>query len=186
MEDLAIINLYWARDQRAITESERAYGSYCRKIAENILVQREDAEECVNDTWMRSWNAMPPQRPNRLAAFFGKITRNLALDRWRKAQAARRNNGQMDLALDELGDCVGKHDPGLERLELEETSAVITKFLYSCEKLNRQLFVRRYWYLDSLEELSARSGLSPEQIKARLYRMRKQLREALEKEGIHL
>jgi len=186
LDDIDIIALYWARDQRAIAESERSYGAYCRRIADHILARREDTEECVNDTWLRSWNAMPPQRPNRLAAFFGKITRNLALDRWRKDRADRRGGGQLPLALEELGDCVGRRSQIEEELEASETAAAISRFLYAKDKMDRQLFVRRYWYLESIRELEVWSGLRESQIKSRLHRMRRQLGEYLRKEGIPL
>ena len=106
MDDHKIIDLYWARSQQAIAESDRKYGTYCRTIARNILPRLEDAEECVNDTWLRAWNAMPPQRPSVLQAFFGKLTRNLSLDRWRREHAAKRGGSQIELALDELEDCL--------------------------------------------------------------------------------
>ena len=186
MEDTAIVELYWARDQRAITESERSYGAYCRSIAKNILNLYEDAEECVNDTWMRSWNAMPPQRPSRLAAFFGKITRNLALDRWRQSHADRRGGGQIPVALEELGDCVGRRSSVGEDLEAEDTARLISAFLRRKSKLDRQLFVRRYWYMETISELMFWSGLGENQIKSRLHRMRLQLGDYLSKEGVAL
>mgnify|MGYP005947356379 CR=1 FL=1 len=105
MEDSAIISLYWARDEGAIAATDRKYGALCRSLSQSILASREDAEECVNDTWLRSWNAMPPQRPGVLSAFFGKITRNLSLDRWRKNRAAKRGGSQVEVALLELEDC---------------------------------------------------------------------------------
>ena len=106
MEDGKIIDLYWARSQQAIAASEEKYGAYCHTIARRILDREEDAEECVNDTWLRAWNAMPPQRPNVLSAFFGKLTRNLSLDRWRHIRAAKRGGSQVEVALHELEDCL--------------------------------------------------------------------------------
>ena len=103
MEDQQIIELYWARSEQAIRESETKYGAFCLSIARNILAQEQDAEECVNDTWLRAWNAMPPQRPGILSAFFGKLTRNLSLDRWRYNRAAKRGGPQVETALEELG-----------------------------------------------------------------------------------
>ena len=106
MEDQQIIQLYWDRREQAIWESDRKYGAYCRSIARRILAVEEDAEECVNDTWLHAWNAMPPQRPSILSAFFGKLARNLSLDRWRRNRAAKRGGDQVELALHELGDCL--------------------------------------------------------------------------------
>lgn len=106
MEDNRIIDLYWAREEQALTETERKYGGYCRTIARNILKIHEDAEECVSDTWLNAWNAMPPKRPSVLSAFLGKITRNLAFDRWKAAHAEKRGGGSLPLALDELDECI--------------------------------------------------------------------------------
>ena len=106
MEDARIVELYWERDEAAIAESSAKYGGYCYQIAFRILALREDAEECVNDTWLHAWNAMPPQRPSILSAFFGKLARNLSLDRWRRNRAAKRGGSQVELALHELGDCL--------------------------------------------------------------------------------
>ena len=129
MEDHKIIELYWARSQQAIAESEAKYGPYCRSIARGILDRAEDAEECVNDTWFRAWNAMPPQRPNILSAFFGKLTRNLSLDRWRKNRAAKRGGSQVEVALQELEHCLPDHRRPDEELEAGETAALISAFL---------------------------------------------------------
>ena len=184
MEDCMIIDLYWARDQRAITESEDKYGAYCRAIARGILDRREDAEECVNDTWLRAWNAMPPQRPNILSAFFAKLTRNLSLDRWRRDRAAKRGGGQTEAALHELEDCLpDRHGPE-EGLEARETAALISAFLRKQPEPDRGLFIRRYFYLDSMAALAARFGMNQGQVKARLYRLRGRLKKALEAEGV--
>ena len=118
MEDQQIIELYWARSEQAIRESETKYGAFCLSIARNILAQEQDAEECVNDTWLRAWNAMPPQRPGILSAFFGKLTRNLSLDRWRYNRAAKRGGPQVETALEELGE--GLPAPGRPEDHLEE------------------------------------------------------------------
>ena len=106
MEDSAIIDLYWAREERALSETDTKYGGYCRSIAHNILKNREDSEECVSDTWLHAWNAMPPQRPSILSSFLGRITRNLSFDRCRRQNAEKRGGGSLPLALDELSECV--------------------------------------------------------------------------------
>ena len=184
MEDQQIIDLYWARSQQAIAESELKYGPYCRSIARNVLGQEQDAEECVNDTWLRAWNAMPPQRPAVLSAFLGKLTRNLALDRFRHDHALKRGGSQTEVALHELEDCLSdSHSPD-ELLEAEETSRVISDFLRSQPEIDRRLFLRRYFYLDSMEALALRFGMSVSQVKSRLHRTRLKLKHTLEKEGI--
>ena len=186
MEDKLIIDLYWARDEEAIAQSEKHYGAYCRQIALSILTLREDAEECVSDTWLRSWNVMPPQRPGRLGAFFARITRNLSLDRWRQSKAQRRGGGEVMLALEELKDCLHQSGSVEEALFAAETAKHISHFLRGESAWNRYLFIRRYWYLDPISLLAARANLSEQQVRARLYRMRGRLKDALAKEGIIL
>ena len=117
MEDSVIIDLYWAREERALSETDTKYGGYCRSIAHNILRNREDTEECVSDTWLHAWNAMPPQRPSILSSFLGRITRNLSFDRCRRQNAEKRGGGSLPLALDELSECVpapGRVEQALE------------------------------------------------------------------------
>ena len=184
MEDGKIIELYWARSQQAIEASQEKYGPYCRTIARRILDREEDAEECVNDTWLRAWNAMPPQRPTALSAFFGKLTRNLSLDRWRRIRAAKRGGSQVEVALHELEDCLpDRHGPE-ERLEAGETAALISAFLRRQSQPDRVLFVRRYFHLEPLDSLGRRFGLSAGQVKSKLHWMRNKLRKELEREGI--
>ena len=160
MEDQQIIQLYWDRREQAIWESDRKYGAYCRSIARRILAVEEDAEECVNDTWLHAWNAMPPQRPSILSAFFGKLARNLSLDRWRRNRAAKRGGSQV------------------------ETGRVISQFLRSQPELDRALFIRRYWHLESIAALAQSFHLRESQVKSRLFRTRQRLKAALEQEGI--
>ena len=184
MEDDKIIDLYWARSQQAITASEEKYGPYCAAIARRILDREEDAEECVNDTWLRAWNAMPPQRPSILSAFFGKLTRNLSLDRWRRNQAAKRGGSQVEVALHELEDCLPDRRRPDEELEARETAALISAFLRRQPELERKLFIRRYFHLESLEDLGRRFGLRAGQVKSKLHRTRQKLRAELEREGV--
>ena len=184
MEDGKIIDLYWARSQQAIEASQEKYGAYCHTIASRILEQEEDAEECVNDTWLRAWNAMPPQRPSILSAFFGKLTRNLSLDRWRRARAAKRGGSQVELALHELEDCLpDRHSPD-EALEAGETAAIISGFLRHQPEKERKLFVRRYFHLEPLAQLAQEFGMTEGQVKSKLYRLRNKLKTELEREGV--
>ena len=184
MEDRKIVELYWARSQQAIEESDKKYGPYCTAIARGILERLEDAEECVNDTWFRAWNAMPPQRPGILSAFFGKLTRNLSLDRWRRNRAAKRGGGQPEAALDELSECLPDNRTPDQVLEARETAAVISAFLRRQSELDRKLFVRRYFHLETVSSLARRFGLGEKQAAARLSRTRRRLKAELEKEGI--
>ena len=184
MEDGMIIELYWAREERAIEESDRKYGRYCLSIARNIVGREEDAEECVNDTWLRAWNAMPPQRPGVLSAFFAKLTRNLSLDRWRRERAAKRGGGQGEVALQELEECLPDRSTPEGRLEAAETARLISAFLREQPELDRLLFVRRYFHLDPLDRLQARFGLTEGQVKSRLHRTRVRLKRVLEQEGV--
>ncbi len=185
MDDQQIIDLYWERSQQAIEESDRKYGPYCTSIARGILDRLEDVEECVNDTWFRAWNAMPPQRPGILSAFFAKLTRNLSLDRWRHNRAARRGGSQVELSLEELEDCLPDgHSPD-EQLEARETAALISAFLRRQPELDRRLFVRRYFYLDSIAALADHFHLGERQTISRLHRIRQRLKVDLEQEGVH-
>ena len=129
LEDSKIIDLYWARKEQALAETDAKYGSYCRTIARNILRNFEDTEECVSDTWLHAWNSMPPQRPGILSAFLGRITRNLSFDRCKYQQAAKRGGGALPLALDELGECIPSAQRVEYALEQKELAAVIDRFL---------------------------------------------------------
>jgi RNA polymerase sigma-70 factor (ECF subfamily) len=160
------------------------YHPYCFAVAHNILSSHEDAEECVNDTWLRAWNAMPPQRPQVLRAFLGKITRNLSLDRYRRRTAEKRG-GELALVDVELDECMagGSIDDGLN---VEETGALIDRFLRGCDKTSRVLFVRRYWYLDSISALARRANMTESAVKSNLHRTRGRLRRYLEGEGVNV
>ena len=184
MEDNQIIDLYWARSQQAIAESELKYGAYCRTVARNILDRAEDAEECVNDTWLRAWNTIPPQRPSFLQAFFGKLTRNLSLDRWRRDRAQKRGGSQVELALEELEDCLAARDRVDEAVDAQTTAGLISDFVRKLPRQDRLLFVRRYWYLDDIQTLSKTFGMGQSQVKSRLHRIRQRLKTQLEQEGV--
>lgn len=184
MDDQMIIELYWQRSEEAIGASDAKYGSYCRSIAYNILNNVQDTEECVNDTWLRSWNAMPPQRPAVLSAFFGKITRNLSLDRWRHNTADKRGGGGTELALEELAHCV-PHRSGDMTDDLVLTEC-LNRFLRSLPKKKCRIFLRRYWYLSSVEEIAADYGMTRNGVASLLRRTRLELKKHLEREGIVL
>lgn len=183
MNDTQIIDLYWTRSERAIEESDGKYGHYCHTIAYNILSNDEDSEECVSDTWLRAWNAMPPQRPSRLKAFFGKITRNLSLDCFDRRHAEKRGAGQTEAALEELQDCLparGGEEQVIERMVLTET---LNRFLKELKPEARNIFLRRYWYMSSVGEIARDFHISESKVKMTLHRTRGKLKDILEKEG---
>ena len=181
MEDQAIIALYWARDESAVSESQTKYGTYCTVIAENILHAPEDSAECVNDTWLRAWNAIPPEKPRRLATFFGRITRNLAIDRFRRGRTQKYGGGQTALCLDELRECIGESQPIEDKIALK---ILLDAFLSSLPDKHREMFLLRYWYLMPTADIAARFGMTVGAVKMLLQRIRAKLRAYLEKEGI--
>ena len=184
MDDHQIIDLYWNRSQEALTATAEKYGRYCQAIACRILGSREDGEECVNDAYLRAWNAIPPQRPDSLAAFLGAVTRNLALDRYRSAAAEKRGAGQTALVLEELEHCCPT--PGRpSRLddELALTDA-LGRFLASLPPPTRVIFLRRYWYFSTVKEIAASCRISEGKVKMTLMRTRRKLKAYLEKEEI--
>ncbi len=183
MEDEEIYDLYWARNEDAIARTHEKYGSWCRGIAIRILEIREEAEECVNDTYLQVWNNIPPQRPNVFRAWLGRITRNLALTRYRKTHAVRRGGGQTDLALEELRECVSGRAMESD-LDDREIAAVINRFLASLPEEQRNVFMRRYWHMASIRDIARIYGMSESRITSMLHRQRKSLRAMLEKEGI--
>jgi len=183
MTDTAILELYWKRSPDAIAETDNRYGPFCYHIAFGILSDRMDSEESVNDTWLAAWNSIPPTWPTSLKAYLGKITRRLSVSRLRQRTAAKRGGSQFTLALEELGECVsGSADPALE-LEHQTLTADLNRFLATLPAEERNLFVGRYWYALSTEELSRTFGKKPSAVKTRLHRTREKLRDFLEKEG---
>ena len=185
MEDAAIIDLYWARDEAAITASDEKYGTLCRRLSQNILDSKEDAEECVNDTWRRAWDTMPPRRPNSLRAYLAKIIRNLSIDVWRAKRAEKRGGGP-DVLLDELEDCLPTSPGAGELTEVRETARVIDRWLSGLPPADRTAFLRRYWYGQRVDEVAAQAGCSPNSMTKRLGRLRNSLRRVLEQEEIVL
>lgn len=184
MEDNEIISLYMDRSEAAISETDRKYGKYCRYIAYGILHNDEESEECVNDTYLRVWNAIPPHCPNCLRTFIGKITRGLALNKLEKLSAKKRGEGQTALALEELGECIPDNhnakDPA-EDIVIKET---LDRFLENLPSESRKIFVRRYWYMSSIREIADEFGLKESKVSVTLFRLRKKLKTELEKEGI--
>ena len=184
MEDQGIIRLYFNRDQEAIRQTDRKYGRQCRRTARNILAIPEDAEECVNDTYLRAWEAIPPARPGAFRIWLGQITRHLSLDRWKSLRAEKRGGGA-ELLLGELEDCLPASGGGPEReLEDQELAELLNVFLRGLSREGRAMFLLRYWYGESVAEVALALGCGEGKVKSSLFRSRKALRAFLEKEGI--
>jgi RNA polymerase sigma-70 factor (ECF subfamily) len=179
MEDHQILDLFFERSQEAIEQCSSRFGRYCYTIAKRILQNDSDAQECVNDTWLRAWNAIPPTRPERLAAYLGKIARNIALDRYEAAHTRKRGGGVVHVALDELNELASPVNP-----TQGEITSVINSFLRDESTERADIFVKRDWYLRSVEELAAEYGYSYTKVTSILFRMRTKLKERLEKEGL--
>ena len=186
MRDNEIIDLYWNRDEAAIAATVDTYENYCLCVAYNILGCQEDAQECVNDTWMKAWNSIPPQRPDCLVSYLGRITRNLALNRYKRSKAQKRGMGQAELALAELGDCVSARDDVEQTLDGLVLTNAIETFLHSLSRTERRIFIGRYWYLYPIRTIAKAYRMSESKVTSMLYRTRKKLKLHLEKEGIFL
>lgn len=183
MEDAQIIALYWERNEAAITESHQKFGEMLQRISFGILENQEDSEECVNDTYQKAWDSIPPQQPLKLAAYLGRITRNLSINRWHEGRARKRGGGML---LHELSDCIPS--PACVETEVEDAflSEVIGQWLRSLPRDDRVLFLRRYWFGNSLEDLASVCGTTPGKLAGRMFRLRKKLKSTLEKEEIGL
>lgn len=183
MDDHEIIELYWQRREEAIQETSLKYGRLCTHIARNILSSREDCEECVNDTYFAVWNAIPQERPSRFSSFVSRIARNLALKKYEYISAAKRNPAAVT-SLEELDDCVSGKESMESALEAKRVERAIDQFLRRQGEEKRTIFIRRYWYFDSIEAICQCTGYSQSKIKSILFEMRRKLRKHLESEGI--
>ena len=183
MEDIEIIELYQSRSEKAIAESNKKYGSYCFTVANNILANKEDSGECVNDTWLHTWNIIPPQYPERLKMFFAKITRNLSINRLKSKNAQRRGSGELALALDELEECIPDNASVENIIDEKLLTESIRTFLKGLPQRDRQLFLLRYFYTGSVSDIASRFSISENAVSVSLYRTRTKLKKHLEKEG---
>ena len=184
MDDSEILDLYFARSEQAIVQTDQKYGFYCYSIAKRILSDPLDAEESVNDTYYSAWKLIPPRRPQRFSTFLGKITRNLAIDRWRKKTAEKRGKGETQVLLDELAECVaGSESPETELLR-KELTASLNRFLRKLPEKDRTVFLLRYYYAGTKDDIARKTGLSSNQVKYILQKVRKQLADTLKKEGL--
>jgi RNA polymerase sigma-70 factor (ECF subfamily) len=184
VSDEEIIILFEKRSETAIAETAKKYGSFCRTIAYNILHSASDAEECENETYFRTWNAIPPTHPALFSAFLGKITRNLSLNKLQKQTAEKRGGGELAAALDELEYCISDNFSPEKAVENELTVKTINAFLKTLKPLHRKIFVRRYFYINSIETIAYDFGISVTNIKQILFRTREKLKAVLQKEGV--
>lgn len=183
MEDSQIVELYWQKNADAISETAKKYGAYCFTIAESILHNTEDSEECVNDTWLHAWNAIPPQKPDVLRTFLAKITRNLSLDRYSARNAEKRGGGEIALVLDELGECLGGGADTEAAYEAKELQQCIRHFVRTLPERDGNVLVRRYFFAEPVADIAKRYGLSENNVMVILSRTRKKLKAHLLKEG---
>lgn len=186
MEDNEIITLYFSRSERAIVETDIKYGHYCKKIAQNILNDMRDTEECVNDTYLQVWNVIPPARPYHFSAFLGKITRNLSINRLKLKKTQKRGGGQYELVYEELTSLVSSSASIEDALDEKYLLELINNYLGSISLEKRMIFVGRYWYMDSISDIASKLKISESKVKMTLHRTRDGLKQFLEKEGIVL
>lgn len=185
MEDKAIIELYFQRDEAAIRETDRAHGAVCRRVALNILGIREEAEECVSDAYLAAWERIPPLVPRSLRAFLCRVTRDLSINRWRRNRAKKRYDG-METLLSELDDCVPAPEIVERTVEAAELAELISGWLDAQSPDDRALFLRRYWYGDAVHVLAEECGCTANRMAQRFFKLRKSLRAALEAEGVFI
>ena len=183
MEDRQIVDLYWARSESAITETDKKYGRYCHYIAYQILSDDLDAEEIVNDTYLKTWNTVPPSYPDPLKTYVGMISNQLALNRYDEKTAAKRGGGKMPLIFHELDECLADEEESIDIAEAVVLRDLLNRFIWSLPKKTRNIFVRRYWYASSLAEIAEEYGMKESAVAMLMFRTRQKLREFLQKEG---
>ena len=184
MDDQAIVDLYFDRSEAAIAQTNAKYGRYCYSIAYNILTNNEDAEESVSDTYLAAWKAMPPRRPAMLSTFLGKITRHISINRWNARNAYKRGGGEITLALEELDQCVADKQDLESNYAHKETVKAFRRFLDTIPETERNVFLRRYWCVDTIADIANSFGFSESKVKSMLRRTRMKLQKSLEKEGL--
>lgn len=186
MTDGEIVKLFWKRNENALELTRTKYGSYCRSIAFNILRNGEDAEECVNDSLLNAWNSIPPNKPRNLRTYMGKLVRNVSINRFEHYSAKKRGGTQTELVLSELECCLPDDSTVAQSVDAEMINECINTFLKKQPKQKRIIFVRRYWYLSSIKEIANEFSMTESKVTSALFRMRKELKEILEKEGVNL
>ncbi|MBR3767642.1 MAG: sigma-70 family RNA polymerase sigma factor [Clostridia bacterium] len=186
MKDSQIVELYESRNEKAIKETDKKYGKYCYSIAYNILYDIPDSEEAVNDTYMGTWNSIPPNKPSVLSTFLGKLTRRISIDKLRKRNAEKRGGGEIPLVLSELSECISDKNTDTEKtVEMNLLIGILNGFLENLPVNERMVFLCRYWYIDSIKSISKQLGFSESKVKSMLFRTRNKLKEVLEKEGFY-
>ncbi len=186
MDDEKIVQLYFERDEQAIQETANKYGNYCTSIAKNILGNSVDAVECVNDTYLNTWNSIPPHKPKMLSTFLGKIVRNLAFNRYKYNHADKRGGGELPLVLDELAECVSGSDNTEDAYLMKELVSTINKFLSTLPEVNRNVFIRRYWHTESIVDIAKRYGIESTAVSMMLKRTRAKLHNYLIERGYNI
>jgi RNA polymerase sigma-70 factor (ECF subfamily) len=186
MEDDQIVSLYWERDEAAIAETEKKYGNYLSKIAYQILSDQEDSKESVNDTYWKAWNSMPPHKPNVLSTYLGKITRQTAIDLFRKRNSGKRRASEYAVSLSELEDCISSGDVTEQNVDVHLLAGSISRFLRSLSPEAGNIFVMRYYFMDPIQEIAAHYGMSQSKVKSMLHRTRLALKNHLEQEGFSI
>lgn len=184
MEDSRIVEMYWERNEAAISHTQEKYGNYLSKIAYNILADIEDSKESVNDTYLRAWNSIPPHKPVRLSAFLAKITRQISIDIYRKKTSKKRAGSEYALSLDELFDCASSDGNPEKDVDMKALSTAINRWLSSVSDTQRKAFVSRYFYFDSVKDIANHLELSESNVKSLLYRARLDLKNYLQKEEL--
>ena len=183
MDDEKIVQLYCERNEQAIQETANKYGNYCNSIAKNILGNNEDAEECVNDTYLNTWNSIPPHKPKMLSTFLGKIVRNLAFNRYKHNHANKRGGGELPLVLDELAECVSGNDNIADAFVMKELVSAINEFLSTLPEVKRNIFIRRYWYTESIVDIAKSYDMESTAVSMMLNRIRSKLHNYLIERG---
>ena len=184
LEDSKIVDLYWQRSEEAIPETAAKFGGYCRTIAYNILSNEQDAEECVNDTWLKAWNSMPAHRPTLLAPYLTKLTRWLSLTRLRERNALRRGGGEVPLVLDELSEVIPDNMGPEKQVEMKELVAALRKFVAGLDDVDAQIFLARCWYMTGVKEIAEKFDTTPSKVSTTLHRTRRKLQKYLKEEGL--
>ncbi len=185
MEDRRIVELYFVRSEEALKETQDKYSSYCKTIAYNILANVEDVQECLNDMLKKAWDSIPPNAPENLKAYLGKIIRNISLNRLKSATRKKRGAGQVDMVLEELTECIPAKNTVESEIDRRLLTQMLNDFLTGLSEENRRVFVRRYWYLSSVKEIAKAYDMSESKVKSLLYRLRERLKEYMEKEGFY-
>lgn len=183
IDENELIRLYQTRSEDAIAVSELQYGAYCRRLALQVLGSEEDAKECVNDVWFKAWNNIPVNAPQNLRAYFAKLTRELAIDRWRRSRSGKRGGGELPLCYEELSECVPARGDAETAAEQKELAQTLRQFLSGLTPAARHVFLCRYWYFDTVPEIARRFGFSRSKVTSMLHRTRKQLRSYLKERG---